>query len=97
MALKMNKSGGASPVYRHLPDYVVLSGGGTIGRIYKEIGSPPEYGWSRALGLNGQSARAPMACRACKRRRRSRRRRGTNGRRGRGWTRLAERISGFQA
>ena len=68
-------------MYRYLPDYVVLSGGWEIGRIYKEIGSPPEYGAlpDRPIGKRSDG-----------------RRRGTNGRRRRGWTRLAERISGFR-
>jgi hypothetical protein len=42
-----------SPVYEHRLDYVVLSGGWTIGRIYEEVGGPPEYKWSWAFQMNG--------------------------------------------
>jgi hypothetical protein len=53
MALKMKKTGLSPPVYENQPDYIVLSGGWEIGRIYEEIGSPPEYKWFWALALNG--------------------------------------------
>jgi hypothetical protein len=53
MALKLRKTDLASSVYGEQPDYVVLSGGWEIGRIYQETGGPPQYKWFWALGLNG--------------------------------------------
>ena len=53
MSLKMRKTGLAPPIYENQPDYVVLSGGWEIGRIYQEVGGPPEYKWFWALGSNG--------------------------------------------
>ena len=47
MALKMNKSGGVARVQtpaRLRRTQRQLSW--EIGRIYEEIGSPPEYGWT---------------------------------------------------
>ena len=59
MPLKMRKTGHASAVSENQREYVLLSGGWEIGRIYEDVGGPHRYRWYWCLTSN-----APMAKRS---------------------------------
>ena len=43
--LTLRSTGLASPAYANWLDYVIVEAGRTVGRLYEDHHSPPEYRW----------------------------------------------------
>lgn len=65
MPLVMRRTGLQSPAYREEPDFMVLSGGLVVGRIYRLHAGPQEGRWFWAInGVNTEPGVARMSERA---------------------------------